>query len=248
MTQLHLLVVLTLLTGCQKEEVGAPPRPTPAPAPSAAPAKRIAIDGVAGGGGVRTQVRLGGGDVDDQPRLGFKITHAYEKQQPSEQAPWHKDGGEWTFFDAETEGGDPASFSFGFMSMAPANSPFGFGDGLLVTADRAQATRFLTAFGKAFRQPVPPAAADKPVAPLRMKLAVLGRNIGRDPAGGLGGRGDWTATKLFPQLDRVEGEVFFNFSLGAKQGELAEKDTDYNKDVMTVFATIRDGAPTAKKR
>jgi hypothetical protein len=69
-----------------------------------------------------------------------------------------------------------------------------------------------------------------------MRLAVLGRNVGKNPGGGYGGKGDWVATKLFPQKPKLEGEVFFNFSLGSKQGEFAEKDADYNKDVMAVFA------------
>jgi len=234
----RLLVVLAL-TACSKVEVS-PPAPPPAPAPARAPASkavaRATVDAVTPGTAPSSvQVRVGGGDVDEQPKLAFEITRVYDKQQALERAPWHKDGGAWLFFDAQTEGAAPATFTFGITSSAASNSPFAFGEGVLLTTDRAQADRFLAQFGKAFHQPVP-AHPTRPGGPLKLKLAVLGRDLGRSPGGGYGGKGDWIATKLFPQKPSLEGEVFFNFSIGAKKGELAEKDADYNKDVMAVFA------------
>src|SRR5262249_18459924 len=146
-----------------------------------------------------------------------------------------KDGGEAIFFEAQTDAPAPAHFSFGFFSRAPVDAPFAFGDGILVAPNRGDADRFLAQFGKAFHQPVPTHPRHSGGA-LNMRLAVLGRNVERSPGGGYGGKGDWVATKLFPQKERLEGEVFFNFSIGSKRGEFAEKDSDYNKDVMAVFA------------
>ncbi|MHB8875755.1 MAG: hypothetical protein ACYC8T_18875, partial [Myxococcaceae bacterium] len=61
---------------------------------------------------------------------------------------------------------------------------------------------------------------------------------------GLSKGGSWHATKWFPALEGVEGEVFFNYDLKGLQGELAQKDADYDEDVLAVFASaLRDGQP-----
>ena len=61
-------------------------------------------------------------------------------------------------------------------------------------------------------------------------------SVGRFPSGGLGGDGNWIASKLFLQLEGLEGEVFFNFDPVAKQGEFSEKDAEYNADCAKVLA------------
>jgi hypothetical protein len=224
MRAISLLAMLVIFTGCKKEEVPSESSRV-APAPSV-PARTEPS---------RSEVKVGG-SPDDDPQLEFRITASYANQQPTNKAPWHRDGGDWTFFDAQTNDKQPASFLFGFRSKGAGNAPFAFGDALLVMADGASAARFLDQFGKAFHQTVPPAGRKHASAPLRLALAVLGRNTGRQPSGGFSGDGDWTATKLFPQSEGHEGEVFFNFSLSAKKGEFAEKDADYDKDVMAVFS------------
>jgi hypothetical protein len=215
-----LLVCLVLLVGCKKEAVETA-------STAQEPGSQIPI---------KAEPRFGGGTPDDDPRLDFRITGSYLNQQPTDKPPWHKDGGDWTFFDAQTNGTQAASFLFGFRSKPAKNAPFAFGDAMLMTADATSAARFLEQFGRAFHQKVPPPGPKRSTAPLRLALAVLGQNTGRQASGGFSGDGDWTATKLFPQSEGHEGEIFFNFSVAAKKGEFAEKDAEYDKDVMAVFA------------
>lgn len=242
-------IALLLLWVCacdtKPETTRAPPqppataKPSSAPVPSPAPAPAPAPEGS------RQQVRIGGADTDEQPRLAFRITTVYEQHKPD--GVTHSAGGEWTFFDAELA--DGTRFTFGWKAKSAANSTFAFGDAWITTPDRKHGEAFVSAFAKAFKVKAPPRGPQKPLAPLQFGLAILGQRTERDPGGGFGGSGTWTATKLFPAANDKDGEVFFNFSLAAKTGELAEKDSDYNEDVAAIWAIgLRDGATPAKPK
>src|SRR5579871_2984795 len=57
-----------------------------------------------------------GGDQDEAPHLPFRITAIHEQQTPTPKAPFHANGGEWTFLDCEA-GTDPkAAFTVGTLS------------------------------------------------------------------------------------------------------------------------------------
>jgi hypothetical protein len=122
--------------------------------------------------------------------------------------------------------------------------PVAWGDAILIVNDRESGARFVEAFGRAFSAEVPPPAnrAHLP-RPLPIRTAILGENLKRDGTGGFSGQGGgWAATKWFPQHDGREGEVYFNYNLAEQRGEFAEKDPDYEEDLVAVFASaLRDG-------
>jgi hypothetical protein len=179
------------------------------------------------------QVPIGDGDYQT-PELAFRITAVHKDHKPSERAPWHTAGGEWTFADAQLEGEPTASFTFGSKFKANPDSPFAFGDFVLAFPDAEQGKTFIARFAKVFNTKVP-APKGGPLH-LAMRSAILGNGMARQPSGGFSGKGSWIATKLFPESDGTQGEVFFNYDLETKRGELSEKDSDYNQDVTTVFA------------
>jgi hypothetical protein len=224
------LVVLVAM-GCAKREeprveVSAAPPPPAAPAAPATKADSV---------GAQLQVPLGGNE-DAAPSLPFRIVKNW------------KDG-TWVWFEAETDGPDPARFTFGMDDVAPKGEiPVAFAKAQFSVADRAQGGRLLAKLAAALKQAVPAPRAERPLEPLKMTVAVLGRGTTRLPGGGFQGIGNWTATKAFPQQEGREGEVFFNFSTGAGKGEFSQKDADYDKDVVAVFASLRDGPPPPSKK
>lgn len=195
-------------------------------------------------GGPVAQVRIG--DGPEPPRLGFAITATYENQAPGTAPPWHSAGGDWTFFDATTD--DGAAFVFGIhagKSAKVGNTPMSFGEGVLATKDRDSGARFAGSFSHAFHVDLPPpSTAQKAPVALKASTVVLADDAKRVGAGGgFGGTGGgWTAMKWTFEHESGEEEVFFNFSRGAKQGELSEKDQEYDPDLAKDFAgALRDG-------
>ncbi len=185
--------------------------------------------------GPRHQVMVGS-DRNTSPRLGFKILAVYEKQKP--EGAGHTDGGDWIFFDAETAGG--ARFAFGLRARPTGDDALGFGEAWLAAPDRESGAKLAAEFARGFRVSTPAPSARKPLAPLRFAAAILGRNTVCGPSG-CSGAGTWTATKLFPSAAGKEAEVFFNFDLVGKTGELAQKDAEYDQDVASLWALgLRD--------
>jgi len=253
MTRTLCLCLLLFASACEKREqppvLQPPPVVMPA-APSASPSAQPSAplpkarpDSLGG-----SQIAVPLGTHEAPPELAFKIVKAYAAHKPSEQPPYHEPGGNWLFFDAQIEGAAPARFSFGVEDVKPAGElPIAFASGQFSVADRAQGAALTAALAGAFKQALPAPTAERPLAPLKMRLVVLGRGVTRLPSGGFQGIGNWTSTKLFAQLGGHEGEVFFNFSPASGKGEFSEKDSDYNQDVVAVFALLRDGLPPAKK-
>jgi hypothetical protein len=220
-----LALVLAVVVGCKKK----PPPPVPN-------VDQIDVDG----GGI-AQARFGG-DPDDQPRVPFVIDAVHEKQKPKTAAPWHEPGGEWTFFDAHL--GDGTKLGFGILDEPKAGgSSFSFGKGMLTVPDVENGAKLAKRLSLAFHGTLPPASARGPLRIEPFSLAILGKDSGRGD-NGFSGRGSWTATKLFLQRPGIEAEVFFNFDLVGKKGELAEKDQDYANDLVAFVAReLRDGPP-----
>ncbi len=222
----YLLVVVVVL-GCRSSHEQS------RPAPEVAPVQRP-IAG-SGSGGIAEP----GGNADDTGNLPFVITTVVPGQQPTTSAPWHAAGGTWTYFEAHVDGDDAATFA----ALIPSFDGGEFGKMQLVPTTSAGGARVVAAFAKAFHVTPPPAVPGGHLQPLPIQLAVLGLNTGRND--GFSGEGTWTATKWFCTTDSVDSaEVFFNFSLDEKKGELSEKDTDYNADIAACLATaLRDGQP-----
>jgi hypothetical protein len=195
-------------------------------------------DAVSGGAAAQYEVDVGGGRGRARAALAFRIVAVHQDQKPTERA--HANGGDWTFFDAETEGGEPARFTFGFRAnnALTKETSYAFGDAWFAAKDRAASERFVLQLAKAFAQPPPERAAQgRAPKPMRFGMAVLGPNAARTKSGALGGTGTWTPMKLFPEVARVEqAEVFINFSLDEMRGELTEKDVRENGRLVRIFA------------
>jgi hypothetical protein len=227
-----LLALFCLAAACKKyEPTPVPPTPPAVAAPEPPPAAPDPQGGVVQPGG------------DEAPRLRFRILAVYPKHKPAARPPYHEPGGTWTFFDAQTLGEDPATFSAGVDDGKPmvGDIPIGFGDAQLAVADGANGARLVDALARAFGQKPPPAGAKHPRAPLKVRAALLGRGVGRGGGGGFSGTGTWVATKLFFDDGKRYAEVFFNYDPITKQGEFSEKDSDYDADLVAfVSAALRD--------
>jgi hypothetical protein len=185
-----------------------------------------------------------GDDADEQHQLPFKIMRIYERQKSTVNAPYHVDGGEWTFFDCLALSDPTVSFTVGVSARSDGGGPSAWGKANLIVKDREAGARFVELFSKVFsgKLPKPVKRAHAPV-PLSINTAILGQNINRARGGGFSvAAGGWTATKWFPERDGFEGEVFFNYNLAERQGEFGEKDADYADDLVAIFASaLRDG-------
>jgi hypothetical protein len=186
-----------------------------------------------------------GDDADEQRQLPFKILRIYEHHQSIVNAPYHVDGGEWTFFECQASSDHNVSFTVGVASKRSDRGVISaWGKAILIVKDQEDGARFVELFSKVFsgKLPTPVKRGYLPV-PLTINTAILGQSINRDRGGGFSGApGGWTATKWFPEHDGLEGEVFFNYNLAARQGEFSEKDPDYADDLVAIFAsTLRDG-------
>lgn len=188
-----------------------------------------------GGKGTVAEPGRGG---DNGPRVTFEIDEVHERQKPVDHAPWRAPGGDWTFFDAHTQGG--TRFSFGWRQSASTDS-MAFGKALWSVADPNQGADLIGIFARAFDGKVPPPMPQQALHPTEFSLVSLGDGVDRNDDG-FSGRGDWHATKLFLQRPGIEAEVFCNFNLNDKRGEFAEKDSEYANDMLLFMAReLRDG-------
>jgi hypothetical protein len=190
----------------------------------------------------RSEVRFG----DDENRcLPFTITAIHEKHKPSKDAPFHVEGGDWTFFDCQAEAESKAVFTIGIKSKSSEDGrPIAWGQAVISVNNREAGGRFIELFGKAFQGKVPKLLKQpQALEPLFINTAILGENQNRGEGGGFSDEGGgWTATKWFPENDGLSGEVFFNYNLNKRLGEFSEKDSEYVDDLVAIFASaLRDG-------
>jgi hypothetical protein len=200
--------------------------------------------------GPLVQPRLGGDAEDEWPRLDLVVTNVATKQQPTESAPFHKPGGDWTYFDLAPASDPTARVRLGMKAPKPTDSPFSFSELELSTIDRAASARFVKAVAEAFLVPAPP-GAPKPrkLVPVKLATAVLGQRLVREGAGGgfstaaKGATpGTWTTTKVFFEKDEQYAEVFFNVDLEAGVAEFSEKDAEYRDGLLALLSkALLDG-------
>jgi hypothetical protein len=205
--------------------------------------RAVKPDLVNGSGNV-AEARLGPPNPGGDRELAFVITKVYERQQPAADAPYHADGGTWTYVDARLALDPAATFGVGMPALKAGADGFGGFDKIwLVPTTSDAGGHFVAAFAKAFHVEVPPMYPGK-LAPLQVPIAVLGTGTG--PAdNGYAGTGTWNAMKLFLSAGDIDSaELFFNLSVADKQGVFSEKDEDYNADDARVLAiALRDGKP-----
>jgi hypothetical protein len=224
-------LLLSAAVGCQR-----------GPAPHQAAQPREAPTAGVDKGEPLAEAPVGARNDEAWGRLDFDIQAVYPDQSPTEAAPWHADGGDWTFFDCRVAAHPPVDFLVGVRRKGKG-AEVSWGEATLFVADRAAGQRFLDAFGKAFHQKAPKPKSPRPLRPLRFGTAILASNARRAPDGGFKGMGGgWQATKWFPELEGYSAEVFFNYDLGQRKGEFTEKDPDYREDLVGVLAAaLRDG-------
>ena len=229
---LLILVALLLLAGCER---------TPEPAPSAK--KGGAPASGSSGDDRRVQVRIGDRDPDEGRELPFDILTVHSNQIPMSAAPWHADGGDWTFFDCSTASPRPAKFIVGVRSRSNQGEPAAWGEATIVASDRAEGQKLLDCLGTAFNEKVPTARESQPLEQWNFNTAVLGEGLNRETGGGFSGQGGtWSATKWFLERDGFSAEVYFNYNLQDNKGEFSEKDPEYREDLLAVLAIVlRDG-------
>jgi hypothetical protein len=192
----------------------------------------------------RAEMRTGD-DTDLSPHLSFRIATVHEHQKPTTNAPFHIEGGEWTFFDCQATSDPKVVFTVGTAAKTSEGGvPSTWGKAMLIVNDREAGARFVDLFSKAFSGKLPTFVNRAHVPkPLSINTAILGSNMEREPEGGFSAAvGGWTATKWFPEHDGKSGEVYFNFNLDKRQGEFSEKDADYANDLAAIFTSaFRDG-------
>ena len=192
----------------------------------------------------RAELRIGDGP-DESPHLSFKITNVYEHQKPSADAPYHIEGGEWTFFDCQASSDPKVVFTVGTASKSSdGNAPSAWGKAVLIVKDREAGARFVELFSKAFSGKLPaPGITLMCRNPLPSTRPFLGTTWTES------GRGAFLVRRgAGPQRNGSQStmgnlaEVFFNYDLEKRQGEFSEKDADYADDLVAIFASaLRDG-------
>ena len=224
----HLILVATVLflTGCGRETMPQSPNDDGLKQPP------------------RAELRIGDA-LDEQPHLPFKIVTTYDRQKPSADAPYHVDGGEWTFLDCQAIGAPVVAFTVGVAARSSdGKTPAAWGKAVLIVKDRQAGSQFVEFFAKVFSGKLPThvSQARGPV-PLHVNTAILGEGMHREQGGGFSAAaGEWTATKWFPDYEGLSGEVYFNYSLSERRGEFSEKDADYADDLVAILAAaLRDG-------
>src|SRR5215813_7704708 len=71
----------------------------------------------------RAQVRIGEGSSEEWGLLPFDILKVYPNQKLTDVAPWHFDGGDWTFFDCKGAPPHPATFTVGVRAKPTEGRP-----------------------------------------------------------------------------------------------------------------------------
>jgi hypothetical protein len=191
----------------------------------------------------RVQVPIGEGNLENWGLLPFDVLKVYPNQKPTDAAPWHVDGGDWTFFDCRTALPRPAVFTVGVRTKSKDGRPFAWGEATIVVANRGAGAKLLDSIGRSFKQKPPPERVQQSLEFWKFNTAVLGNGLEREPQGGFSGQGGkWSATKWFLERDGFSAEVFFNYNLQEMKGEFGEKDPNYREDLLAVLAiAVRDG-------
>jgi hypothetical protein len=91
------------------------------------------------------------GDDPDAPRhLPFEIPSVHGHQKPWADAPYHIEGGQWTFFDCQASSDPKVAFTIGVSQNSSEGSvPVAWGKVVLIVKDRKAGARFVASFSAA---------------------------------------------------------------------------------------------------
>lgn len=242
---------LLSLASCSKAETPPPQPTTTVTAASSASAPPAVIgDTVTASSGSTAQVAVGG-RREAGGNLPFDIVAVHEKVDRADAPPWWKGSGAWTFFDATTA--DGATMTVGLKEVRRLKGDpvtYIIVDAIIAAKDGAEGEKLVDALASALRVEVPVATGPKkPPVALKASSVVLAENAKRDSNGAFGGSdGGWTASKWtfeVPDGD-TSAEIFVNYNLTAKKGELSRKSARYDPTVVKFLAaSLRDGVPLA---
>jgi hypothetical protein len=113
----------------------------------------------------RAEIRLGDADYE-APDLPFKIVTVLPNHKLTDEAPFHAEGGDWTFFECETVTRPVALFTVGVMTKGGADGAMSsWGRAMLVVKDQETGTRLLELLAEAFGGTIP-APVNRPFAPV----------------------------------------------------------------------------------
>lgn len=193
--------------------------------------------------------------LEEWAGLSFSIQQVWTGQKATDAPPYFEAGGDWTVLLCGLQGGRPAAFFLAERSAAPAgNPPIAWGEGRVWVTATGDADALLAACRAAFPPEHAEATGDDeddgapafdpswdpgpavaPGPPLRPSTVALGREVARTD-NGFSGRGTWSASKWF--FDHGATEVFVNYSLAERRGELAEKDDLYRAALLQAVAAL----------
>jgi hypothetical protein len=183
----------------------------------------------------------------DAGYLPLQITEVYTNASPSNAAPWHTNGGNWTFFDCAAGRFGKVHFTVGLRDMPQTgNEPITWNEGLLgvAVADDASGADLVQLVAESFHQPLPEKRTGRPAGVIRFSVAVLGTARTQQAGGGFVAAppGDWTTTRLFIDVDGYAAQVYFNYNVREKRGEFSEYSPDCRPNLLLQLAAgLRDG-------
>ncbi len=183
------------------------------------------------------------------PSVSFQILRVYDNHRPTNEAPFHQEGGDWTFLDCKIDSIEDIYFSVGFSkktSNPGDDERFSFGKAYLPPSSPLYGERLVSLFAKSFSTKFPKKSTQpEPTQPLSLSTSVFGEKLSRTKEGGFSSKpGPWMASKWFLELEGYYAEVFFNVNLKEGKGEFSEKDIEYRQEMIQILAMVfRDGVP-----
>ncbi|MCC6526605.1 MAG: hypothetical protein IT373_28410 [Polyangiaceae bacterium] len=220
------------------------PQPRPPSSPTTSSASRVATTAALPDAASAPVEEL----AEGEGRLGFRITAIYPRERPENARPWHAPGGNFTFFDAALKGDDQPSITIG-VHIAPTQGPGGGGDATIQAVDASRGAKFVARLAAAFGAKNP-AVERRKLGDFAWPLPFMIRGIGlgsvNSPIGATPAPGGWVSTKWFvarpPPHDALSVELYVDFDLGARRGELVLRDESEAEELMATFAVwLRDG-------
>jgi len=122
---LPLLLLVACLVGCHRQ--------LPAPVSTSPPSKpKVTGEAVGSKDAPLIETRVPGGGREEWGELAFDIQRIYSNQKAAESAPWHVDGGDWTFFDCQVPASPPIAFIVGVHSRSRVGKTYAWGEATIL--------------------------------------------------------------------------------------------------------------------
>jgi hypothetical protein len=177
-------------------------------------------------------------------RLRLTLAHPRVHQQITDDAPYCRDGGDWTVLDCTSADGGGAAFTVAIEQAKSVGQPpgFGFAAVALLPGSREGGARLVSALCAALHAPAPPAKSPQPLKVYRFSATVLGDDLSSPEWGLKSGGGTWVATQWSFENDGLDGAIYFNYDLTSGRAEMMGTSPDSDADVVeAIAAAVRDG-------